>query len=904
MAQRWRAATGAALLGPRRRAAADAWPLALSAALLLLAVVLADATPRLLTSVADEATRAAVAAYPAAGLTVTAPFDDAFVSADRDQTTAERVAVDGRTIEAALPPALARVLDPPSGLVSTTYLTTATPGGAVSLQMAYLWRDGFAGVDWLEGHAPGVPPSGVFGSSDGVPWPVAVGLSAPVAAQLGAHPGDHLAISGPDGSQLDVTVSGIFRAREPADPLWGQAPGLLEPVTLGANAGRRTVVGALLSSDSVPDARLALPPQTVTRTFTLRLRPEAVVFADLGAVARAAAALEAAPTTLGLLGPRPKVWTQLDWLAHAIQARVRAAGAQASVLLVGTLGASAAVLVLAAWLLVRRRAVVLSRHRARGASLAAVGLGLAVEQAALCVVVGAAALALAQRLVPGPISLPWVLPLLAVATLAVPVLGAATAAGATARRASSVEPDRRRSLQPSQVRRAALESALVLTSAAALVTLRRRGLPEAPGGADLLLAAAPALAALAIGVAGARALLVLFRTAVPVVARLRRAEPLLASAGAAAVPALGPFVALTMCTTLAVFSTVIGATVTAGQVAGSWDTVGADVVAHTDADHPLDAIADRVQRAPGVAEVALGRLVPTVQVLGVPGTDWVDVLAVDADDYARLTAAAPLPAVPGLSALVPGSVDDAALPVLSDAALGADGTAPALLLNGRALPLRRVGASPALSPTLAATAPTAGLVVVDREMLAAAAGEPLDADVLWALGPGAERAVGEVGLDPAAVTGRTAWLSERRSEPLTSGLLLLLRVATPILVGLGLVVIALAAAVDASRRGRTLAVLRVLGLNRRQVGRVAAGELVPWAVLATAGGLAAGVWLAALARGPLRLRLMTGQSADPPLAWQWWLLGLPVLAVVVAGAVARVQALRRSALGQVMRIGG
>jgi len=897
-----RTTSGAVLIGLRRRAQADAWPLALTAVVLLLAVVLADATPRLLTRVADETARAAVVAEPSAGITVSAPFDDGFVRVERDPGTADQVATDAATIDAALPPALARVLDPPAGVVTTAPLSAVAQSGPVSLQLAYLWRAGFAGVDWLEGAAPGASSSTGVPGTEGEAWPVAVGLSAPVAAELGAHPGDRLAVSGPDGLPLDVTVAGIFRPRDPGDPLWAQVPGLLAPLTLGAHAGQRTLMGALLSAESVPDVRLALEPQAVTRTFTLVVRPDAVRFAELGAVARAAAALEAAPTTLALVGPRPTVWTQLDALVHAVQVRVRAAGAQAAVLLVGTLGTSVAVLVLAAWLLVRRRAVVLRRHRARGASLAAVGLGLAAEQAALCLVVGAGGLALSRALVPGPTSWAWVLPPLALAALAAPVLGTLTAAGAAARRAPS-DAHRRRAHRVPQVRRAALELALVLAAVAALVTLRRRGLPDEPTGADLLLVAAPALAALAVGVVGSRVVLLLQRGAVRVAARFRRAGPLLASAGGAAGgDGAAPFVALTLCTALAAFGAVVGATLAAGQVAGSWDTVGADVVVHTDADHPLDALADQVAAGAGVDEVALGRLVQHVQLFGVQGTQWVDVLAVDADSYGSLLAATPLPAVPGLSALPAAS--GAGVPVLGAPALSAPGAAPALLWDGRALPLRPVGAAPPLTTTLAGTGPTASLVVVDRQALAAAGGAAVDADVLWAVGPGAAQAVAATGEDPAAVTGRAAWLAERRAEPLTSGLLLLLTVATPLLAGLGLVVVVLAAAGGAPRRAQTLAVLRVLGLDRRQAGRVAVGEVVPWVLLAAASGLAAGTWLAAAVQGPLRLRLVTGQAADPALAWPWWLLALPPVLAVVAGAVAGLQAERRRPLGQVMRIGG
>lgn len=176
--------------------------------------------------------------------------------------------------------------------------------------------------------------------------------------------------------------------------------------------------------------------------------------------------------------------------------------------------------------------------------------------------------------------------------------------------------------------------------------------------------------------------------------------------------------------------------------------------------------------------------------------------------------------------------------------------------------------------------------------------------MLWALGPGAEGAAHAAAPDGVAVTGRATWLEERRHEPLTAGLLLLLRLGTPVLLVLGLVVVVLAAAADSPRRGRTLAVLQVLGLDRRQVGRVAAAETVPWVVLASVCGLATGVWLAAFCRGPLDLRLITGQDGDPALVWQWWPVLLVPLLAGASGLASALQARRRSPLGQVMRIGG
>ncbi|WP_263730656.1 FtsX-like permease family protein [Cellulomonas sp. SG140] len=897
----WRAWTGGGLAGLGRRAAQDAWPLAVLAVVLLLTVTLADAAPRELGRVADRAVQVSVAAEPSAGMTVSAPFDQHVVEAVPDPGTADQLIEDAAHVRGALPRPLANVLGAPSAEISTTELAQATPSGPAVLRLAYLWRDGFAGVDWVEGRAPG--PSAGGDLSAGQPWPVEVGLSAPVAELTGAHPGDRLAVSAPDGQPVVITVSGVFRARDPGDPLWARIRGILQPSVRGAGAGRTVALGALLSAASVPDVRLALDPQAVSRVIEFPVRPEALRFADLGAVARAVSALQAAPTDLGLAGPRPTVWTQLDQVVRRVQARVLAAGAQASVLLVGLLAASVGVLGLGSWLLVRRRAAVLRRQRARGASLGSTALGLTLEQAVLCVLAGSTGLVAGRLLVPGPPSWPRVLPVLVLALAAAPVLGALTVGGRPSRRAEVEGPALRE--RSRRLRAAAGRTALLLVAVAALVTLRRRGLPVDPTGADLLLVLGPALGAVAAGILGVRVLVALHRVAVPITARLRSAGPMLATAGGAAAGGAAPFVALTLCTALTAFGVVVGATVTTGEAEGSWDSVGADVLVHTDADHPLDALAAQLDGAAGVRAVALGRLEQNVQVFGVAGTEWVDVLAVDSQTYDRLLAATPLPEPQGMAALgeAAGGPTGRPLPVLAAAALRDGGSSPSLLWHGQTVPLRAVGPAPALSSALAGTGPRASLVVVDRAALSAVAGGQVDADVLWAAGPGAEAAVTRSGVDAAAVTGRGAWLDERRHEPLTAGLLLLLRVAVPVLLGLAALVVVLATAADAPRRDQTLAVLRVLGLDTRQVRRVAVGEALPWTLLATACGLATGTALGAFCLGPLDLRLVTGQSGDPALVAQAWVLVLlPVLAGV-AGAASAVQVGRGRALGQVMRIG-
>ncbi|WP_373862167.1 hypothetical protein, partial [Cellulomonas biazotea] len=95
-----------------------------------------------------------------------------------------------------------------------------------------------------------------------------------------------------------------------------------------------------------------------------------------------------------------------------------------------------------------------------------------------------------------------------------------------------------------------------------------------------------------------------------------------------------------------------------------------------------------------------------------------------------------------------------------------------------------------------------------------------------------------------------------------------------------------------------------LGLRGRAAGRVAAGELLPPPVVAAAGGVVIGVLLVGALAGPLALRLVTGQAADPVVEPAWWavapvaLLAVTVLVVVAVESSAR----RRERLGQVLRV--
>jgi putative ABC transport system permease protein len=315
------------------------------------------------------------------------------------------------------------------------------------------------------------------------------------------------------------------------------------------------------------------------------------------------------------------------------------------------------------------------------------------------------------------------------------------------------------------------------------------------------------------------------------------------------------------------------------------------------------------------------------QLFGVSKVDAVRVLAVDPVPFGELLARTPFGPAPDLATLADASAAATArtapgpVPALVPAQLL--GTSPSLRWGDVTVDLDPVGEVPALPAQRPDGAPAGPTVVVDRAALTAvvravavaraektgttlagdqAAAEP---DTVWAVGPQAS-AVARTAASTVGgnVLARTEWLAERRSDPLSSGLLTLLVLAAVLCAGLATVVVVLDAAASAPGRARSLATARVLGLRGRATARVAAGELLPPTLVAAVGGVLLGVVLVGVLVGPLALRLVTGQDADPVVVLPWWavapvvLLAATVLVVVAVESSAR----RRERLGQVLRV--
>jgi putative ABC transport system permease protein len=383
-------------------------------------------------------------------------------------------------------------------------------------------------------------------------------------------------------------------------------------------------------------------------------------------------------------------------------------------------------------------------------------------------------------------------------------------------------------------------------------------------------------------------------------ARSRRSLPLLAAARAAATAARPlPFLVLVMSSALLTFALAAATTASDGQADGAWRAVGADARVELPPESEVQALAKQVATSKGVSRALAARVEDNVQVSSDTTLGYVRLVVVDAKAYQQLLASTPLPDAPQLSRLAATGKPAPALLRSSDPAIQ-QGKQLAVRWNEQTIELSRAG-----------TAPTVGggegnVLIVDAAAFAAA-GAKAAPNTVWVVGSGAAEAAAAAAdrQDDAVVTLRESVFEERRSAPLSAGLLHLAYASTGILLLFGFLSVALGAAVSAPARGETLARLRTLGLRSRESRQVAVGELLPPVAFGALGGLALGVLLAHASLGLLALRLLTGQVSDPALAVPVLVLVpaalLMLVVVVVVGAESSLH--RRERLGQILRAG-
>jgi putative ABC transport system permease protein len=826
-----RATGGDAVLVARRRARQDAGLLVLTGALLAVTVLLSLAVPRLVSKVADEGVQEAVA-LEAPEVDLTADPGPRGRIADGDDV-AQLDANAAAAMRDTLPAVLRDLTRPAVTSVATRPAPMELGDAAYGLRLVHVGTAASGDRDlvtWLDGAAPA-------GQPEGDARVLQVGVSDRVAARTGLTAGSRFPLS----EKVDVEVTGVFVAADPEADVWAGHDDVLAPRPASPASGEAAKIALLVSDASLPDL-LGVPGRNVVTTYRFPVDPERLTAPATAAVETAVARLYA--NTISLTsndGRTPTLTTTLDTVLHAVDGRLAASRAQAALLIVGLGTAGALALVLAARLLVLRREPLLLAERARGASVASVGLRALVETVPLAVIAAALGAGGAQLLVPDGRG-SWVVACLVVAAAVVaPAVWSAILVSRawTGRRLPANRADRERLLGRRRARRVVVELVLVAVAAAALVSVRSRGLTQTrTGDVDPLLAATPVLLAAAATVVAVRLLPPLLRGMSRGAARRRGLVPVVATARAARTAGTAvPLLTLTVSVALVVFCATTAVTVRGGQDRAADITVGAQVRIDGPRLRPTDV--ESLRSAPGVTAVAgaveLGR-----RTFGEDAAYDVRLVAVDAADLARTRTAHGLPVPAGLATLGEDTGDTVRVLATPDVATAATLVEPQVRVVDATVRVDVVGTVDEVAPvpgggTDTAAAAAAPTVLADWARLSAVAGEELKVQSIWVDGPGAAEAVRAAGFgdgDGITVTQRDPWLREWQASPFNAGLLALLVLTGLALAGYAVVALVLTVVGTARERARTVSALRTQGLDARTAGALTFGELAPLAVTA------------------------------------------------------------------------
>ncbi|GAA3811358.1 ABC transporter permease [Nocardioides panacisoli] len=773
----------------------------------------------------------------------------------RDPGTATEMQQDADFVRSAMPHGLAQVLRPGVASVTTTMLHLLDDGPGRYLQLAFVEAaDGGPEVSYKQGG----PPLGAPGHREQPPVQVAV--SGPVAGALGLEVADRIPARDEYGRTVVVEITGIFEAVDEGDDAWQVATPLLRPTTGTADGAQRTAAAALVSAESLPDLRLVLPGDALSRRVLFAPDAAAVTWQQSASLEQSIASLQSG-TGLGL---GETTWDSL--LGSVLQdgrSQVSAAQGQAQVLLVGLIVAAMLVLVLAGQLLVRRRAGPLTMARERGAGLVGVAAELAVESllvAALAAATGLAVVLLAA----GSVGWAWSVPVLVVALVTPALLGVAVADG-PALRVPANRSVRRTRARAALLRRLGLETTVLAAAALSVTALRQRGVVgDAAGGNGLMAASAVTL----VPAAGS---LVLVRLAPPalrwMLRRTRRAVgagPLFVAArlvrsGARVLPPLAVVVAVSGTT----FGASLAVTLHRGQAEGALSIVGGDARLDARPDPSLTAVAREVAGATGVRASAAARVEDGVRVSAQGGSAVVRLAVVDAAAYDRFLRASDLPDASQLRRL--GSVTGGRVPALFLGGPEGLRDEPSLRWQDTSVPLEAIGTAPDVGASVDP------VVVVDAGALAAA-GVDASPNVVWAVGPGATSALDAAAARTpgSAVVTYADELERRREAALPSAIAGLATASCAVLLVLALLAIALAASIDAPERATAIGRLRALGSSDRELRRTLLGEVVTPVLVAAVSGLVIGAVSAWTALGSLSLENLTAAPEPPAAVVPWW----------------------------------
>jgi putative ABC transport system permease protein len=900
------------------------------ALLVLGCVLVAMAGPRASLSIRDEALRRTLARVAPAGTAVSASTESYAFRQGQESVgqpaLSEVTTAELSTVRRQLGAQLLRI-GLPAGPLSTAWSGMTLPLAPVSgagpgaqrgagPKLEVLYRDTLGGQSRLvAGRYPGrSAPAG---------HQVDVVVTQRTAARFGVYPGSRLGLAGSANRAFTLVVSGVIKPRDPASAFWtadgvAAAPAYIQPTATAPPfwAGSAFVSATGLITLQRAFALTALPMQW---DFPLQIgrigADQAQRLAGLPAVG---------PQLRGQLRPSGQTINfALPGVTQQLQNFVTAQNAVDSVLslvFTGLAVIGAVVLLLAAQMITRRRAVEYTVLRARGASLGQLALrslrdvAIAVIPAALAG--AAAAVALTPRS-PVPLAV-W----LAACTVAVALAGPPVAVmiqQRTVRRGSRTAASRRTgTLQPAgttpaprrpTIRRVVLEVALVAAAVAGLALLRFEGLPQS-GGVNAFTSAAPVLVAIPAALCVLRLYPLAMRAMLWLSARRAGVTGFVAAAwaGRASAASILPSFALVLALTLAAFAGMVRNAVTAGEVSVSWRTSGADAaITSVGSGGTLTPAAVRaLRRVPGVQHAAAVDELPWAAADG----RAVTVLGVDPARYAALVASTPWPPVPAGKLAGPGAGPTAGtVPVLaSPSAAALLGTQRRRLEATQGSGSLQVRVAGVLSGTPALPGGGDFVLMPSRALPAAARAQP--PSLLLLTGPrldgAALTAAAHHLVRGALVQLRATALARLADSPLPRGAYLGFAAGLGAAAGFSVVILLLELTLGAEERRMTLARLATMGLGTGQARRLTLMETLPGVLAAALAGVASALVLVPLTGPVLNLSVFTGSAAPVPIRPGWAALGVPIAGLAglaVATLLLHIRVERRRGVTAAMRVG-
>lgn len=735
-------------------------------------------------------------------------------------------------------------------------------------------------------------------------------ISAEAAHQLDRKVGDLLylgfdsrdTLAGQRDGVVATRITAIFEVNDADDPFWygDQAINHVSIRSLGGDS-RLIDVGAILAVDAY-DALLhssggfETPIRMTWRHF---IDSDRLTSPRLDGLILDLRRLETSFPHTAVTRNEPDdtaMQSGLLPLLVAHTARWASASAILTVVAIGPAAVAFAALALVASITARRRRPALVLVRGRGATLGQIIRAVVLEGSVIAIPALGLAILISVLLIPAGSNRATIIAASLVAAVAIGLLIAtampATRAAAQAARAEDGPP------RGVSARRLVLDLLVILAAAGGAYLLRERGVRGSSStgtltGADPLIAAVPALAGIAAGLAAIRLIPLPLRLLSRLARRGRGLVPLLALRRAIHGGTTAAVLVVLLATaSIGAFSSAALVHLDRASTAASWQQVGAPIRV-TSPVGPLPAALDPASKKPtALPDVRTAAGLFRVQTPIGPRNLQVQFVAVDAVPYAAIVGGASGdPRIP--PELLAAQVPDGVVPVLVSQSLvdRTDGpplgTTQELIIEGfhyRVLPIATRTTFPTLDPN-------AIFAIASRQQLRSVHPEAqLSASITLLDAPDASLGAIRDAVTALAVTAmvesRAANAKAFTDSPVTAAIVVGIALAALVAAAYAALAVTAALALAGAARASEVAHLRMIGLSRRDALGLAVVEHGPTVILAFAAGVGLGLGLFALLEPGLGLDAIVGSRIVVPLTpdpGQLGIIAAGVVAIAVVG---------------------